>query len=376
MAVRLGKYIEQVDIRNSDNSLGEDFVIGVSTQKEFIKTKADLEGVSLTSYKQVSQNSFVYVPDTSRRGDKIALAYNSSEEIYLVSAIYTVFKVKDDSLDDLIPDYLFLYFNRPEFDRYARFHSWGSAREVFSWDDMCEIEIELPPVSVQQNYVNVYNAMLQNQKVFEKGLNDLKLINEAYVENLRHKIQPVTIGSYIKLSEEYNVDLIYGKEDVMGMTITKEIIPTKANLSETSFEKYIIVKQKHFIYNPRTHGKRIGLGFNNSKKIFIISWNNIAFHVKEEAKDILLPEYLFLFFKRDEWDRWACFNSWGSSTEVFAWDDLCETKIPIPDISIQQAIVNIFNAYNKRKAIVEKLKRQIKGICPILVRGAMGEAYG
>ena len=159
---RLGKYIEQIDLRNSDGILGEDSVIGVSTQKEFIITKADLSGVSLTSYKKVPKNCFVYVSDTSRRGDKIALAYNTSENVYLVSAIYTVFKIKDDSNNIILPDYLFLFFNRPEFDRYTRFHSWGSAREVFSWDDMCNIEIELQSISIQKKYADVYSAITKN----------------------------------------------------------------------------------------------------------------------------------------------------------------------------------------------------------------------
>ena len=178
----LGKYIEEVDSRNSGCLLGEDSVIGISTQKTFILTKADLSGVSLSSYKKVPKNCFVYVPDTSRRGDKMALAYNTSDEVYLVSSIYTVFKIKDDSYDDILPDYLFLYFNRPEFDRYARFHSWGSAREVFSWDDMCNIEIELPPVHVQRKYADVYSAITRNANLRGKMKNVCPVLIKGAVE--------------------------------------------------------------------------------------------------------------------------------------------------------------------------------------------------
>ena len=185
MAVRLGKYIEQIDARNSDGLLNEDSVIGISTEKTFIPTKADLIGVSLTSYKKVPKNCFVYVPDTSRRGDKIALAYNTSEKVYLVSAIYTVFKIKDDSVNEILPDYLFLYFNRPEFDRYARFHSWGSAREVFSWDDMCNIEIDLPPVPIQRKYADVYSTIVNNADLRSKMKNICPVLIKGALEKAK-----------------------------------------------------------------------------------------------------------------------------------------------------------------------------------------------
>lgn len=123
---------------------------------------------------------------------------------------------------------------------------------------------------------------------------------------------------------ETNSKLLYGSNDVRGMTITKEIIPTKANMTGTDLSKFLVVHPGDFIYNPRTHGKKIGFGYNNTEESFLISWNNIAFHIKPTMKDTVLSDYLFLHFKRDEWDREACFRSWGSSTEVFSWDALCD----------------------------------------------------
>ena len=124
--LKIGEFIEQYDKRNSDNRLKLNSVKGISTEKSFIDTKADMNGVSLTSYKVVETSTFVYVPDTSRRGDKMAIALNRDREPILVSSIYTTFKSKDTS--KLLPEYLFMFFDRPEFDRYARFNSWGSAR--------------------------------------------------------------------------------------------------------------------------------------------------------------------------------------------------------------------------------------------------------
>ena len=177
---KLGDLIELSDDRNSDGAYGIDDVIGISTQKKIIKTKADMNGVSVTSYKILKPNSFAYVPDTSRRGDKISLAFNTTNEIYLVSSISIVFYVKKPEL--LLSKYLFMYFKRAEFDRYSRFNSWGSARETFSWQDMCDISITLPDVPTQQKYVDIYDAMYANQKAYEKGLDDLKLTCDAYIE--------------------------------------------------------------------------------------------------------------------------------------------------------------------------------------------------
>ena len=133
---RLGDYIELCDERALDNYTIED-VVGISTEKKFIPTKANMDGVSLNSYKVIKPYEFAYVADTSRRGDKIALALNTSQRSVLVSSIYTSFRSKDDN--QLDPEYLFILMNREEFDRYARFHSWGSARETFYWLEICDI---------------------------------------------------------------------------------------------------------------------------------------------------------------------------------------------------------------------------------------------
>ena len=157
------------------------------------------------------------------------------------------------------------------------------------------------------------------------------------------------MGDLIELILDTNTKLKYGTDDARGMTITKEIIPTKANLDGTDLSKFIIVEPKGFIYNPRTHGKKIGFGYNNSNIAFIISWNNIAFKVRERMKAIVLPDYLFLHFKRDEWDREACYQSWGTSTEVFTWDALCDMELELPPLPIQQKYVDVYNASKSAK---------------------------
>lgn len=161
--IPLGELIEPCDERNNKGKYTLEDLRGISTDKNFIPTKANMDGVSLTSYKVVNANEFVYVADTSRRGDKIALALNSSDKAILISSIYTVFRCKDQN--QLLPEYLYLLLSRTEFDRYARFNSWGSARETFDWDELCRVCIPLPPIEVQKSIVNVYHCIEEAKKI-------------------------------------------------------------------------------------------------------------------------------------------------------------------------------------------------------------------
>lgn len=153
----LGDYIEPVELKNSDGALDEADLRGISVNKEFIDTHANLVGVTFEGYKVVPAQSFAYIPDTSRRGDRIAIAFNDSGNSLIVSSICTVFKVvKTDQLDS---EYLNLWFNRSEFDRYARFKSHGSAREVFDWDQLCAVELPIPEIDIQQKIVSIKNCI-------------------------------------------------------------------------------------------------------------------------------------------------------------------------------------------------------------------------
>jgi len=183
-SVPLGEYIEQLDKRNSDGALTVADVQGISTDKCFIPTKANMDGVPVLSYKIVAPSEFIYVADTSRRGDKMALALNSSDKDILVSSIYTVFRSIDKSI--LLPEYLFLLFNRPEFDRYTRFNSWGSARETFDWSEMERVQIPLPPIDVQQAIVDVYHCMERAKQIATTAREKLKTLCPALVQQAAH----------------------------------------------------------------------------------------------------------------------------------------------------------------------------------------------
>lgn len=150
---KLGSLLELSQDKNENLKYDITDVKGISIQKIFIDTKADMTGVSLRPYYLVKPNDFACVTVTSRNGEKITIAHNTTGKTYIVSSSYIVFRV--NRTDILLPDYLFMFFNRPEFDRYSRFNSWGSARETFDWSEMCDIDIELLPLSVQQKYVDI-----------------------------------------------------------------------------------------------------------------------------------------------------------------------------------------------------------------------------
>ena len=368
---KLGQLIELCDNRNDEGKYILDDVKGISTSKELIDTKANMDGVSLLSYKVVQHGEFAYVADTSRRGDKIAIAFNTAEKAALISSIYTVFRVT--RVDILLSDYLFMYFNRPEFDRYARFNSWGSARETFDWDTMCDIDIELPDITVQQHYVRIYQSMVANQQSYENGLEDLKLLCDGYIEDLRRKMLCEPIGKYLELVDARNEDLEYGLESVRGISIEKKFIETKADMKDVNLRPYLLIRPNDFAYVTVTsrNGEKISIAINDSESTYICSSSYIVFRSKD--RESLLPQYLMLYFSRPEFNRYARFNSWGSARETFDWSEMQNVQIPIPDIKIQKAIAEIFTVYNTRKRINEQLKAQIKAICPILIRGSLEE---
>ena len=173
---QLGQFIRQVDVRNSEGK--EENLLGVSVQKKFIPSIANTVGTDFKKYKVVKKGQFTYIPDTSRRGDKIGIALLEDYEEGLVSNVYTVFEIIDEK--QLIPEYLMLWFSRPEFDRYARFKSHGSVREVMDWDEMCKVELPVPPYEKQKEIVDGYKAITERIALKQKINDNLSAQMRAY----------------------------------------------------------------------------------------------------------------------------------------------------------------------------------------------------
>jgi type I restriction enzyme S subunit len=300
----------------------------------------------------------------------LQIAFNHSGNNKIVSPAYTVFKIKENNI--LLNKFFFIYLKSSERDRYFWFNCDSSVRDGLSFEELSNIEIELPPLPIQQKYVDIYDAMLENQQSYEEGLEDLKLVCDAYIEQLFETAEKKPIGEFIKEVDVRNKNLKFTSKDVRGISTEKEFIPTKANMNGVSVSNYKVVAPSQFAYVEDTsrRGDKISLAFNGNPNPHLVSSITTVFEVFD--KDVV-PEYLSMFLKRSEFDRYARYNSWGSARETISWEDLGVLEIPIPDLEIQQSIVNIYRVYNERKKIAEEMKTLLKDMSPLLVKGAIEE---
>ena len=201
---RLGDYIRQVDVRNRDLAVKK--LLGLSIAKQFIPSIANTTGTDMSTYKIVQPRQFGYVPVTSRNGEKITIALYEGEFPCIISQAYVVFEVKDEK--ELLPEYLMMWFRRPEFDRYARFKSHGSAREVFEWSEMCEVLLPVPSIEKQRKIVNEYqaierriennNRMVATLEATAKAIYRKMFVDDIDPENLPKGWRMSTIGEFCK----------------------------------------------------------------------------------------------------------------------------------------------------------------------------------
>ena len=173
---RLGDYIREVNVRNRELKVTE--LLGVSVEKNFFPSIANTIGTDMSNYKNVPKKQFVYIADTSRRGDKIAVALLEDCDEAIISQAYTVFEVVDS--EKLLPEYLMMGFRRPEFDRYARFHSHGSAREVFDWDELCDVQLPVPSIERQREIVSEYETLTRRIRLNNRMIEKLEATVQAH----------------------------------------------------------------------------------------------------------------------------------------------------------------------------------------------------
>lgn len=360
---KLGDLINQ---RREKYNGSENLPIRGVAREGFISPKQ--EGADLSIYNVYYMNDFVFNP---ARMELNSIALNTFWNKAICSSLYEVFYVVRTDL--LFPEYLNLFIKRDEFARKCWFEAVGSARNYFRVADLSEFDIELPSLEIQQKYVAIYKAMLANQQSYERGLEDLKLVCDAYIEDLRRKMPSKKIGQYIQRHDIRNG--ANGTKNVMGISTSKEFREPSAKVNKNELSNYKVVKPRQIGFVQTTHNEKVfTYAFNNTNEDIVVSSVNEVFSCDEYN---LLPEYLCMFFNRTEFDRYARFHSWGSARETFTLGDLVEVEIPIPDMKIQQSIADIYIAYKNRKKIIERLKTQIKDICPILIKGAMeeGEKY-
>jgi len=327
---------------------------------------ANTSGADLSNYKVIRKGQFATNLMHVGRDERLPIGVYAHDDPAIVSPAYFTFEIIDT--DILFPEYLMLIFLQPEFDRYAGFICDSSVRGNLDWERFCDIEIPIPSPKIQREYVKIYSNLLKLSHNHEQSFVDLQFITDAFTEKLIEKYGSEELGDHIAAIDTRNKDLAIDK--VQGISIRKTFIDSKANMNGVPLGGYKIVRPGEFAYVTVTsrNGQKISVALNVSNEPYLVSSTYISFAIKDSEK--LLPEFLLLWFKRPEFDRYARFNSWGSARETFDWSEMTRVRIPVPPPSIQKSIVAIYHAHEARKNLSKRLKKTIKDISPILIKDA------
>lgn len=363
---RIGDCIELYHNECGIKNLTTSDVSGINRDKEFFEPSKQV-GADTSKYKLVPPDHFACNLMHVGRDKVLPIALNHSSSNKYVSPAYTVFKIKDESV--LLREYFFMMLKSDERDRYFWFHTDSSVRDGMSWNDFCELEFLIPNIVIQKKYVDIYNGILKNQLSYECSLEELKLVCDAYIENLKKDYPLESVSQYLEERTEVNSGIKY--KDLIGVGNDGFITP-RGSRAESTFNKCKIFYYRDFVYNPSVVSKGaivLNLQYRVPK---ICTEEYIVFYISNEKK--LIPEYLFLWLKRNETGRYLDFMNIDSVRNRVYFKDLDDIRLPIPNLKLQKDISNMYLVYNHRKMLNEKLKRQIKKICPILIKGSIIEA--
>ncbi len=338
-------------------------VSGINRDKEFFEPSKQV-GEDTSKYKIVPPEYFACNLMHVGRDVVLPIAFNHSGNNKYVSPAYTVFSIKADS--NILKTYFLMMLKSSEKDRFFWFHTDSSVRDGMSWDDFCDMEIELPDFPIQKKYVSIYEGMLQSQQCYERGLEDLKLTIDAVMEKFKHNTMCAPLGELIEESDARNGD--ESITSVHGVNKDKKFMPSVASGADLS--KYKIVRKNQFACNLMHVGrdKVVPVALQTEESSLIVSPAYLVFEVKTSK---MLPEFLLMWLSREETDRYAWFMCDTNVRSGMEKKRFFEIDIPIPSIVEQEALVELFHALTMRRNINEKLKTQIKNVCPILIRGSM-----
>jgi type I restriction enzyme, S subunit len=362
---RIGDYIRLIDYRNAD--LGVSNLLGINITKNFMPSVANTSETDLSRYKIIRKGQFAYSSMQVGRDETIRFALYTNDEPAIISPAYLVIEVKDEN--ELLPEYLMMWFQRPESDRYGWFISDSSVRASLEWERLCDIEIPIPSIEEQRKYVALYQGLLSNQKVYENSLADLQLICNEYMDSLKSINQKIPIGELVKITDIRNLD--NDVTNLLGINVDKVFMPSKANVSETDLTKYKVIRKEQFAYSAMQVGRdeTVRVVLYSLDEPAIISPAYLVFEVLD--KNIVSPEFLMLWFYRPELNRYGWFISDSSVRASLEWERFKEILIPIPDMQIQEAIVTMYHVLEKRKQINDRLKSTFRPLCPVLMRGVV-----
>lgn len=363
---KIGELIQVCDERNS---YGYTNFHGLNINKEFMPTWANTEGLDESKYKVVRKKRFVFSGMQTGRDECIRISMYSGEEPIIVSPAYVTFEIAKE--DIVFPEYFFMLFLSKEKDRFGAFCSDGSIRSNLDWERFCDFDITLPPIQQQRKYVDIYLALQNNLAVYQSKVEDLKLVCDGYIDQLKVKIPKQKIGNLLEMVDKRNSELTY--TGVQGININKTFFPTVANIDEGSTRNYKVVEHNQFAFSGMQTGRDmcIRIALNEESKPVIISPAYTVFRIKDD--NVVLSHYIMLWFSRKQIDRYGWFASDGSIRSNLDLERFFEMEIPISNISVQRQIVNIHKCYIERQRIADALKKQLNNICPVLIRGSLIE---
>lgn len=369
MAMRKYKLGDLISVCDERNSYGYTNFYGLNINKEFMPTWANTEGLDESKYKVVRKKRFVFSGMQTGRDECIRISMYGGEEPIIVSPAYTTFDIARE--DIVFPEYFFMLFISKEKDRFGAFCSDGSIRSNLDWERFCEFDITLPTIEQQRKYVDVYLALQSNLAAYQSKVEELKLVCDGYIDQLKVKIPKQKIGNLLEPVDKRNSELAY--IGVQGININKTFFPTVANIDEGNTRNYKVVEHNQFAFSGMQTGRDmcIRIALNEESKPVIISPAYTVLRIKDD--NIVLSHYIMLWFSRKQIDRYGWFASDGSIRSNLDLERFFEMEIPIPNISVQRQIVNIHKCYIERQRIADALKEQINNICPVLIRGSLTE---
>ena len=310
---KLGNYIRQVDARNTEKKVS--LLLGVSIEKQFIESIANTIGTDMSTYKIVRKGQFAYGPVTSRNGDKVSIALLEQEEC-IISSSYTVFEITDTEV--LLPQYLMLWFRRPEFDRYARFHSHGSAREIFDWDELCNVLLPVPAIDEQKAIVKRY-ADIEHRITLKRKINDnleataQAIYNKMFVEDVDKSNLPTdwrisALGDIAELSAGGDKPMIFseikteicsvpifsnGLEDdgLYGFTNSPKIIDESVTVSARGTVGYVFLREEPYVPIVRLISVVPNKQFVNAKYLYFALRELDLQSTGTSQQQITVPDY-------------------------------------------------------------------------------------
>ena len=361
--VRLGELIEIVVRPNVDNKYGINDVRGVSNTKQIQSTKANMDGRNFSPFTIIAPSEFVFNRRTTRNGERLGLGFNQSDRHYIFTEDYVPFRVKDENV--LHPAYLYILFLRDEFDRYVRWDSWGSATEFFNWENMCDVIIPLPSIETQRALVAIYDGLQKTIAENETLIKEMESVCHAFVVDCKTKYPKVKLGEWIAQRREKNENY---SVPVRGVTKEGFIEPKQ---KDADLSLYNVFYMNDFVFNPaRMEINSIALNKDFEKAICSSLYE--VFYVAQTDK--LLPEYLNLFLKRDEFARFCEYDAIGSARNYFRVANMQSIEIPLPPIALQRSIAEVFNCLQESKRIVQETRELMKNLCPALVQKAAHSA--